>query len=152
MPLKAFRLNAKALTAAVAGAPLENTSAAKKTLPVVRIPGVEGKLHSFTVVDSPVMEPGLARKVAFRSYAATAVGEPGTTARLDYSSAIGFHATVRSPKGSWNVDPAYSGNTTTYLAHAGTLTSTSAEKEVEHQAAKSAKTLADNALRQREVW
>ena len=133
-PPETYRLDQTALQAALASAPLENTAAASGALPVVAVPGADGALHRFSVVESPVMEPALAAKVPFKSYAGTSVDEPGSTVRLDYSPALGFHATVRSPAGSWNVDPARSGDTTTHVARTGAATSSPALKDVEDQA------------------
>ncbi len=126
-----YALNSSALTSALAGAPLEHTPAAKGALPIIVIPGADGALHRFSVVDSPVMEPALASQVDFRSYAGTSVDEPGATARIDYSPALGFHATVRSPSGSWNVDPTSRKTTATYVAYRAELASSGAAQREE---------------------
>ena len=140
-----YELDARRLVAALSGAPLEHTPEAEGALPIVAIPGVDGELHHFRVVESPVMEPALASRVAFRSYAATSVDEPGSTARSDYSPTIGFHATVRSEAGSWNVDPATRGQTTSYRAHTDVMQGTLVEEEMEDEVGMAARVAAADA-------
>lgn len=115
-----FTLRASALRPRLAAAPGERSRAARGTLPTVSVPLPDGSLQRFRVVESPVMEAGLAAKVPeFTSYAAIGIDDPTATARLDLSP-LGFHATVRSASGSWFVDPAEVLAPERHIAYRGT--------------------------------
>ncbi len=73
----------------------------------ISVPSPTGAFTRFALSDSPVMEPGLAaRHPEIATYAGRAAD--GSTVRLDLTP-LGFHAAVRSPQGSWYVDPRYAG-------------------------------------------
>lgn len=83
----------------------------------ISIPTPNGKLERFSVVESPVMEPALAAKVpSFKSYSVKGIDDPTAAGRIDISS-IGFHASIRSDRGVFYVDPAYKGDTSTYVTY-----------------------------------
>jgi hypothetical protein len=113
----AFTLDGKGMKGQLAKAPRERTRAA--ALPQeVQVPRPDGSLATFAVVESPVMEAGLAAKhPEIKTYAGHNVDNPSETIRLD-SSPLGFHASVRGGgTGSWYVDPAYVGDDSLYLSY-----------------------------------
>ncbi len=64
------------------------------------------------------MAPALARahpEIA-GTFAAVGIDDPSATARFDLT-AEGFHATVRSRRGSWHVDPYYRGEDVTHVSY-----------------------------------
>ncbi|MEO6090880.1 MAG: M12 family metallo-peptidase, partial [Umezawaea sp.] len=90
-----FTLNRSALAATLGRA---------AALEVV-LPTPAGTFERFELVDAPVMEPELAAKhPEIRTYAGRGLDDPTATVRADLTP-LGFHASVRSPKGQWFVDP-----------------------------------------------
>ncbi len=106
------RLDAAALDQRLAQTPLETVDGITMDAPevVLALPTPDGDLERFTVVESPVMEPGLAlwlteRGWPMRTFSARSLDRPGATARLDWGGPGGFHAVVQSPTGTYYVDP-----------------------------------------------
>lgn len=102
---RAFTLNRSALEQALVAAPLEFTAAARQVALVIALPAPDGKFQRFTVVESPVMEPGLAAKHPdIKTYSGSGIDDPAANIRFDFTP-LGFHASVRSPSGNWYIDP-----------------------------------------------
>lgn len=71
----------------------------------VLLPTPEGGFQRFRLEDAPVMEAGLAAAHPdIRTYSGRGVDDPAATVRADLTP-LGFHASVRSPRGQWYVDP-----------------------------------------------
>lgn len=88
-------------------APHERSSAARQAPLIISLPHPNGGFQRFAIVESPVMEAGLAAKhPQIKTYAGRGLDDPSATIRMDQSQ-LGFHASVRSPKGSWYIDPYY---------------------------------------------
>ena len=69
------------------------------------MPAPDGGFERFAVVESPIMEPGLAAAhPELKTYTARGLDDPSASARLDLTP-VGFHASVRSASGAWYVDP-----------------------------------------------
>lgn len=85
-------------------APLEFTRRASRSPLQIEIPTPEGDFLTIFLVESPVMQPGLAAKFAhFRTFKGT--GKDGiVTGRFDITS-HGFHGIVFRPEGSFYIDP-----------------------------------------------
>jgi hypothetical protein len=72
---------------------------------VVALPVPDGGFERFTLTGSPVMEPGLAAAhPEIRTFSGKGIDDPTATVRADLTP-LGFHASVRSSRGSWYVDP-----------------------------------------------
>lgn len=85
----------------------------------VIIPTPAGEFQRFALVDSPVMEPGLAEAhPEIRTYAGRGLDDPTATVRADLTP-LGFHASVRSESGQWFVDPYYHGDQSLYASYYG---------------------------------
>ncbi|MBP2328079.1 hypothetical protein JOF56_008464 [Kibdelosporangium banguiense] len=85
----------------------------------VLLPTPEGTFQRFELVDSPVMEAGLAAAhLEIRTYSGKGVDDPAATVRADLTP-LGFHASVRSPRGQWYVDPYYRADQSLYASYYG---------------------------------
>ncbi|MEV4539608.1 M12 family metallo-peptidase [Asanoa sp. NPDC049518] len=111
-------LDRAALTSALAKVPSERARAAAAPL-VVSLPAPAGGFQRFALVDSPVMEAGLAAKhPEIRTYAGKGIDDPSATIRADLTP-LGFHASVRSPRGAWYIDPYYNQDQSLYASYYG---------------------------------
>jgi subtilisin-like proprotein convertase family protein len=98
-------LNVDSLRAALSRAPLEFTAEAAQAAPVISLPTPDGGFSRFTVVESPIMEPGLAAKFPeIKTYSGQGIDDPTATVRFDLTPA-GFHAYVLSLSGDYSVEP-----------------------------------------------
>ena len=105
--LRALTLDRTSLVAALVAAPVENTSAARSNPLVLSLPDPDGGFQRFTLVDSPVMEAGLAAKHPhIKTYIGRGIDDP--TASLAVSvTPLAVQASVRAQKGGWYVEPYY---------------------------------------------
>ena len=115
---KSFTLDSSALAGRLAAAPDE---AAKNAAPAtLQLPAPNGDLVTFNVVESSVMEAGLAAAhPEIKTYAGRSA-DGRATVRLDVTP-MGFHAFVRGARGgdAWFIDPAYNGDDSLYLSYLG---------------------------------
>ncbi|NRR32825.1 hypothetical protein HSX11_21895 [Oxalobacteraceae bacterium] len=101
----AAKLNRQGMQALTAAAPQERSAAAAAAPLVISLPHPEGGYQRFAIVDSPVMEAGLAAKhPEIRTFAGKGIDDPSASLRMDITP-LGLHASVRTPKGAWYVDP-----------------------------------------------
>ena len=85
----------------------------------VLLPTPAGTFERFDLVDAPVMEPGLAAAhPEIRTYAGRGVDDPTASVRADLTP-LGFHASVRSEKGQWFVDPYFQRDQSLYASYYG---------------------------------
>jgi hypothetical protein len=102
----AVALDRAGLTQLLAQAPHERAQSAKRSDTVIALPHPLGGYQRFAVVNSPVMEEGLAAKhPEIMTFAGRGIDDPSATLRMDITP-LGLHASVRSPHGAWYVDPA----------------------------------------------
>ncbi|HZM83731.1 MAG TPA: M12 family metallo-peptidase [Candidatus Limnocylindrales bacterium] len=86
---------------------------------VVWLPVPDGGFERFSLVDSPVMEAGLAaRHPEIKTFSGKGIDDPTATIRADLTP-LGFHASVRSERGSWYVDPYYNQDQSVYATYFG---------------------------------
>ncbi|HEV8117793.1 MAG TPA: M12 family metallo-peptidase, partial [Thermoanaerobaculia bacterium] len=115
----ALRLNHDGMRTLLARAPLERSEAAKASPLVLDLPAPDGQFQRFVLTDSPVMEPGLAAKHPdIKTYRGHGVTDPTATIRADMTP-LGFHASVRSTRGAWYIDPYYHLDTSLYVTYFG---------------------------------
>lgn len=96
----------------------ESASAAGDASIVVALPLSTGELVDFAVVDSPIMEPGLAALYPdFRTFAGYAIADPATTVRLGVTS-LGFHATIWGADATTWIDSVDRSATDRYIVYA----------------------------------
>ncbi|MEU2614085.1 M12 family metallo-peptidase [Micromonospora sp. NPDC007271] len=105
--LAAFTLDRGSLKSTLDKAPRERGKALREQRQIVSLPAPDGTFQRFELVNSPVMEAGLAAKhPEITTYAGKGVDDPSATIRADLTP-LGFHASVRSGAGNWYVDPYY---------------------------------------------
>jgi len=107
---RSFRLNRTGLRSALAraGSGL-----------VVSLPAPGGGFQRFALELSPVMEPALARRhPTIKTFAGHGLDDPNATIRADIGP-LGFHASVRSSKGPWYIDPYYRNDQSLYVSYYG---------------------------------
>jgi len=101
----AATLNRSGIKSFVAAAPRERSVEAESSPLIISLPHPDGGYQRFAIVDSPVMEAGLAAKHPdIRTFSGRGVDDPTATLRMDITP-LGLHASVRSPQGRWFVDP-----------------------------------------------
>ncbi|MET0321440.1 MAG: M12 family metallo-peptidase [Duganella sp.] len=101
----AATLNRNGIRSFMASAPRERSVDAESSPLIVSLPHPDGGYQRFAIVDSPVMEEGLAAKhPEIRTFSGRGVDDPTATLRMDITP-LGLHASVRSPQGRWFVDP-----------------------------------------------
>jgi len=122
---RAATLDKAGITAFAAAAPLERSSAAALAPLVMSLPHPDGGFQRFAVVESPIMESGLAAKYPnIKTYAGKGIDDPTATVRMDITP-LGLHASVRAQAGSWYVDPYYHLDDSVYASyHARNLPNT----------------------------
>jgi subtilisin-like proprotein convertase family protein len=93
---KAFQLNEQALRRDLIGVPKQGTVEISASPNIISVPNADGVIESFRIVESSVMEQGLAdRFPMIKSYLGTGITHPGATIRFDISHK-GFNASILS--------------------------------------------------------
>jgi Metallo-peptidase family M12B Reprolysin-like/Secretion system C-terminal sorting domain/Bacterial Ig domain len=115
---RVVQLDLTQLKTTLSRAPMEFTSAARNSDVVIELPMPDNTTQKFSVVESPIMEEGLAKQYPdIKTYAGTSLSNARTTIRFDVTPK-GFHAMVLSPEGSYFVDPYSNGTTEFYISYA----------------------------------
>ncbi|MEV6375038.1 M12 family metallo-peptidase [Micromonospora musae] len=105
--LTTYRLDRGGLKSILDRAPGERDRASRAPGQLVSLPAPDGTFQRFELMESPVMEAGLAAAhPEITTYAGTGVDDPTATIRADFTP-LGFHASVRSTAGAWYIDPYY---------------------------------------------
>lgn len=116
---RATMLNRAGMARLAGSAPHERSLVGRRSQLVISLPHPDGGYQRFAIVDSPVMEPGLAAKhPEIRTFSGKGVDDPGATVRMDITP-LGLHASVRSPRGSWYVDPYHHLDDSVYASYHG---------------------------------
>lgn len=114
---RASTLDKAGMIAFARSAPLERTTAAALSPLVVSLPHPDGGFQRFSLVESPIMEEGLAAKHPnIKTYAGRGIDDPRATLRMDITP-LGLHASVRTPAGAWYVDPYYHLDDSVYASY-----------------------------------
>ena len=114
---RTYQLDQDAIAALLAQAPRERTAAAESSPLVLALPGPGGFPQRFELQDSPIMQAELARAhPEIRTYSGRGIDDPAATIRADVSP-LGFHASIRSPKGNWYIDPSSKTNDDAYIVY-----------------------------------
>ncbi|MBZ0204580.1 MAG: T9SS type A sorting domain-containing protein [Ignavibacteria bacterium] len=101
----------------MADIPKEENVKVKNSEAVFSIPMPDGSMQRFRVVESPIMETGLAGKYPLiKTYLGQGIDDQYATIRFDYTY-LGFHAMVYSPNGTVMIDPYTMNNTDYYISY-----------------------------------
>jgi hypothetical protein len=107
------------MAALLATAPNEHSQSARRNPLVLSLPNPLGGFENFAVQESSIMEPGLAAKhPEIKTYKGRGIDDPAATIRFDLTP-LGFHASVRSPQGTWYIDPYYHLDDSLYVTYYG---------------------------------
>ncbi|MBL7818147.1 MAG: T9SS type A sorting domain-containing protein [Saprospiraceae bacterium] len=99
------KLDLQRLKGVLSRAPMEYTSAGRNSDVIVEIPMPNNSIQKFRVVESPIMEEGLAKRYPdIKTYAGTSIDNPSVTVRFDVTPK-GFHSMIFSPEGTFFIDP-----------------------------------------------
>lgn len=115
--LRGAMLDLGAMRAHAAGAPAERSSRSLASPLTVSLPHPDGGYQRFTLIESSIMEPELAAKHPdIKTYKGQGIDDPSATLRMDVTP-LGLHASVRSPRGGYYVDPYYKGDDSVYASY-----------------------------------
>lgn len=114
---RSLTLNVPVITKILSEAPHDVKVQVKYSNTIVSLPLPDGKFGRFRIVDSPVMEKGLADKFPdIRTFSGQGIDDPFATAKLDITP-LGFHAMILSVSGSVFIDPYAIGDTYNYISY-----------------------------------
>jgi hypothetical protein len=120
LSLKRFRgatLDAAGMASLTASAPSERGNSTMAASQTISLPHPDGGYQRFTLVESPIMEAGLAaRHPDIKTYKGRGIDDASATLRMDITP-LGLHASVRSANGGWYVDPYYHLDTSLYASY-----------------------------------
>jgi hypothetical protein len=112
-----FDLQEQAIQKSLAKAPLEFTHKYQTNAVTITIPRPDSTWTQFKVVESPIMESGLAAQYpTFKTYRGWGVDDPSETVRFDLTI-HGFRAQVLSQEGNYYIDPYFKGQTEFYSSY-----------------------------------
>jgi uncharacterized repeat protein (TIGR01451 family) len=115
--VRASTLDMSVVRGALGNAPMELTPTARQNAAVLVLPHPDGSFQRFAMVESPVMEEGLAaRHPHIKTYSGRGVDDTGATLRVSITQ-LGLQASVRSPNGAWYVEPLYRNEQAVYASY-----------------------------------
>ena len=114
---KTIELNQTALTRLLKTLPMENIVPVRNSKFNIGLPMPDGTIQYFKVVESPVMEPELAKKYPqIKTYSGQSLSDPTATVRFDWTPK-GFHAMILSSAGTVFIDPYSNADIAHYLSY-----------------------------------
>ena len=115
---RTFRLNKNELASVLKNAPMEFTDSAVSNPMILTLPMPDGTFARFSIVRSPVIEPGLAVKYPElnETFRGQGIDDPTASVRFDFLPS-GFHSMILSPNGTVLVDPYAKGDTDNYISY-----------------------------------
>jgi hypothetical protein len=117
--MRSLTLDRGGFSALAFSAPLERTNAAALSPLVISLPHPDGGFQRFAINESPVMEPLLAeRHPEIKTFSGRGLDDPRASLRMDLTP-LGLHASVRSPKGAWYIDPLFHLDDSVYASYLG---------------------------------
>jgi len=115
---ESFALEITAMKGYLSGAPFEQSGTAlRQSSFIIELPMPDGSFNRYSLVESPVMESGLAAAYPnIKTYAGQGIDDPTATIRFDVTQ-FGFHSYVLSANGTIYIDPISLGNTNDYIVY-----------------------------------
>jgi hypothetical protein len=112
-----YGLNRKLLKSIFANSPLEFTEEAQNRENIIELPTPDGRLERFRILESPVLSPAIAAQFPdWKTFQAYGIDDPTATARLGITL-LGFHATVFSTRGTYQIDPYQRNDIDNYITY-----------------------------------
>ncbi|MBS1636589.1 MAG: T9SS type A sorting domain-containing protein [Bacteroidetes bacterium] len=112
-----YSLNNNELKNALWSAPHEKDVTLQNSQAVIYLPAPDGKLQAFAVVESPCMDAELSKSFSnIRTYNVRGLDDVHAYGKLDWND-YGFHGMVRTPNGSFFIDPYCRNNQTEYITY-----------------------------------
>ena len=99
-------------------APNENSVKINESKCIITLPLPNGKLQQFKVVESPIMEPALAKQFPdMKTFSIRGIDDIYANGKVDWNE-FGFHAMIRTvEEGDFFIDPFCVSNTTDYISY-----------------------------------
>jgi hypothetical protein len=119
VPLKyrAVRLNKRVLSELLDSAPKDSINEAQAEEVIFELPLPDGAFSRFRIVDSPMMEDGLAKQYPeIKTFRGQGIDDPTATVRFD-STPQGFHAQILRAGETVYIDPFAKGETDYYISY-----------------------------------
>ncbi|MCE1164968.1 MAG: M12 family metallo-peptidase [Bacteroidetes bacterium] len=114
---RTLSLNVPEIKNVLASAPSEDKVRVINSNTILYLPLPGGNYGRFRIVDSPVMEKGLADKFPeIKTFEGHGIDDPSAMVRLDLTP-IGFHAMILSPNGTVFIDPYALGDNYNYISY-----------------------------------
>jgi len=114
---KVYELQYTQLKQLLQSAPHEKNTTINQSACIIQLPAPNGQMHSFKVVEAPVMAPELsATYPEIKTFAIQGITDEFATGKIDFTH-FGFHAMVRSIKGDYFIDPYANYNTQDYITY-----------------------------------
>ena len=114
---RVIKLDISNLKVMLQQSPLEFSTAAQSSNLTLELPRPDGKMQTFVIVESPIMEPALASKFPeIKTYSGYNLDNKAITVRFDVTPA-GFHAMVLAPDETYFIDPYSQGETQYYISY-----------------------------------
>lgn len=114
---EAYTLQTGAMKNYLSNAPIEITLGLRQSSFIIELPTPDGSFNRYTLVESPVMEEGLAAAYPFiKTYAGQGIDDPTAAIRCDMTQ-FGFHSYVLSANGIIYIDPVEFGNSENYMVY-----------------------------------
>lgn len=114
---KVFTLNVSEIKNVLFSSPQEKDVTAINSNTILSLPLPDGGFGRFRIVDSPVMEKGLADKYPeIKTYLGTGIDDKYASVRLDITPA-GFHAMIMTASDMIFIDPYAKGDTYNYITY-----------------------------------
>ncbi len=112
-----FHLDVNAVKAQLSSAPNETVVSINNSACIIELPLPNGQIQKFKVVESPIMESGLAAKFPdIKTYSLKGIDDVYANGKLDWNE-FGLHGMVRTINGDYFIDPYCLQNTTDYITY-----------------------------------
>ncbi|HRH67641.1 MAG TPA: hypothetical protein PLU53_15185, partial [Bacteroidia bacterium] len=112
-----YELDLTAVKAKLNQAPMEGTVTHAGSSTILEVPLPDGSISRFRMLETPVMEAGLAKQYPFiRTFTGQGIEDPTAILKADYTL-FGFHAMIMSVHGWFFIEPYILGNTSDYICY-----------------------------------
>jgi hypothetical protein len=114
----AFELIGNELKTKLLSAPNEANVRINESTCIISLPLPNGSIEKFRVVESPIMEPGLAAQFPnIKTYSVKGIDDAYANGKIDWTLEFGFHGMVRSVHGDFFIDQYCLENTKDYISY-----------------------------------